>query len=62
MGAKQTNKDNTLRPLKAIPKEIELKPDDERAYYNRGSIYLSLGERDLAMQDFDKAIGCYDIR
>ena len=61
-GSQANQQGQYSKAIESYTKRIELKPDDERAYYNRGSIYLSLGERDLAMQDFDKAIGCYDIR
>ena len=61
-GSQESQRGQYSEAIESYTKRIELKPDDARAYYNRGSIYLSLGERDLAMQDFDKAIGCYDRR
>ena len=41
---------------------IKQRPNDDRAYCNRASLYLRLGERDLAFQDLTKAIECYDRR
>ncbi|MEO0009418.1 MAG: tetratricopeptide repeat protein, partial [candidate division WOR-3 bacterium] len=35
---------------------IELKPDDPKAYNNRGLAYYQKGELDTAIQDFSKAI------
>ena len=61
-GSQERQRGQYSEAIESYTKRIELKPDDARAYYNRGSIYLSLGERDLAIQDFDKAIGCYDRR
>ena len=61
-GSQKNQRGQYSKAIESYTKRIELKPDDVLAYYNRGSIYLSLGERDLAMQDFDKAIDCYDRR
>ena len=61
-GSQENQRGQYSKAIESYTKRIELQPDDARAYYNRGSIYRSLGERDLAMQDFDKAIGCYDRR
>ena len=61
-GSQENQRGQYSKAIESYTKRIELQPDDARAYYNRGFIYLSLGERDLAMQDFDKAIGCYDRR
>ncbi len=35
---------------------IEIKPDYAEAYYQRGLVYISSGEDDLGMQDFEQAI------
>jgi len=36
--------------------EIKAKPDDAKAYYQRGKLYVENGEYDRAVNDFDKAI------
>lgn len=46
-------------PQKAIEylsKAIELQPDNSDIYNRRGSIYLTIGQNQLAINDFDKAI------
>ncbi|MDE5734574.1 MAG: tetratricopeptide repeat protein, partial [Duncaniella sp.] len=46
--------DNTSA-LMNFSKAIELKPDFGEAYYNRGYVYLALGNKDAAFKDLSKA-------
>lgn len=41
--------------LQAFNKAIELKPDFGEAYYNRGYVYLYLGNKDAAFADLSRA-------
>ena len=43
--------------LQCFNKAIELKPDFGEAYYNRGYVFLSLGNRDAAFADLSRAGG-----
>ena len=41
--------------ISAYTKAIELKPDLGEAFYNRGYLYLKLGNRDAGVTDLSKA-------
>ena len=41
--------------LSAFTKAIELKPDFGEAYYNRGYVYLKLGNRPSGIADLSKS-------
>ena len=41
--------------ISAYTKAIELKPEFGEAYYNRGYLYLKLGNREAGIADLSKA-------
>lgn len=41
--------------IKAFSRAIELKPDFGEAYYNRGFVYLSIGDSSKAFPDLSRA-------
>jgi tetratricopeptide (TPR) repeat protein len=44
------------RALNLFSGAIDLRPDDEQGYLNRGVVFMTKGQYDLAMMDFNKAI------
>ena len=52
----QLSKKSNLKPIADYGQAIELDPEYEEAYYNRGSAKLNLGDHEGAIADYDQAI------
>jgi len=55
-GADDARKDDPGRSVDEFTKAIELRPDDPKAYFNRGVNYAETGDLGRAIADFTKAI------
>jgi tetratricopeptide (TPR) repeat protein len=47
----------TQGALEALDRAIAINPADDNAYAYRGNVRLAAGERDLAIADYQKALG-----
>jgi tetratricopeptide (TPR) repeat protein len=48
--------DTSPEAIAALDQAVRQEPRDDQVYMDRGLTYLSLGQNDLALEDFDKAI------
>ncbi|MGD1153149.1 MAG: tetratricopeptide repeat protein [Syntrophales bacterium] len=55
-GQYQTFSGNYQEALRAYDMVVVLRPNNAKAYSNRGAIYVQLGRYDSAMKDLDKAV------
>ncbi len=55
-GVDQVKEEDLGSSADEFTKAIELRPDDAKAYFNRGIHYAETGDLDRAMADFTKAI------
>lgn len=44
--------------MQEAARQIELRPKDPSAYCDRGDMYLTAGEEDLALKDYESALAC----
>ncbi len=55
-GVEHAGKDDRGSAVDEFTKAIELKPDDPKAYFNRGVNYAETGDLDRAIADLTKAV------